>query len=611
MSYGDSRLLSEQPSQSDERLSVPPSPPDPESDVESEVTTPRERTPLPATPHDSSPLTPIEELDRQAATAAILPRPSQTDPEAIFIDTNPFLDTHNHGSIQIGQSGIPNHMVSEPGFDVRGSSPKRKSAAQALPSTPVGRHVPAQSEQVGPLLETPTKMSSDSTDHKNVDALQDALEAELHGTWIFGGKTFLTAFLGSIPDMPPDAAIDKFLQGYDGYHSATRKWKRITVPAKTEGSLYEPFKDHINAILEEFGRDMRCEASATYLTQMAHVLNVYQTGLKTKPDLCIMGIDPVIAREQTFPDPPRYTQCVAPIEIKRQAEVRWEHDVVQLAVYARECFVQQPNRDLVYASLLTEEQMQLHQYDRGGDLHSSFFNIHEDPVTFVKMILALSTEDLKKLGFDTRIYWEGSQRCFRTVSEDSQEVKIYTITEPNHPFRRQAIRGRGTTCWVIEDENGEKFVLKLAWRTFERQPEWHFLEKTCEENKRRAQEEPGRGPVSGVGTILAHWEGQKLSDLRFNIPLKTRDELTVSDRRFYFTIQPYLGPALEKATSSLQSLRALYDIIQGQRELYDLKILHRDISTRNMLCNPDPGAKSGQRAFLIDFDMAKKLDSSS
>ncbi|TFK46729.1 hypothetical protein OE88DRAFT_1637892 [Heliocybe sulcata] len=324
-----------------------------------------------------------------------------------------------------------------------------------------------------------------------------------------------------------------------------------------------------------------------------------------------MGVDPLIAREQTFPDPPKYTHCVAPIEIKCQAALRWGHDAVQLAVYARECFVQQPNRDLVYASLLTEEQMQLHQFDRGGDLHSSFFNIHEDPVTFVKMILALSTEDLEKLGFDTRIYWDGSRRYFRTISEDSREVKIYTISEPDHPFRRHTICGRGTTCWVIQNETGEKVVLKLAWRTFERLPEWHFLEKICEENRRRALEEPERGPIPGVGTILAHWEGKRLSELRFGVALKTPDEQTVSDRRFYYTLQPYLGAALEKAASTLQSLRALYDIIQGQRELYDLKILHRDISTRNMLCNPDPEAQAGQRGFLIDFDMAKKLDSPS
>ncbi|EPQ51033.1 hypothetical protein GLOTRDRAFT_141184 [Gloeophyllum trabeum ATCC 11539] len=62
------------------------------------------------------------------------------------------------------------------------------------------------------------------------------------------------------------------------------------------------------------------------------------------------------------------------------------------------------------------------------------------------------------------------------------------------------------------------------------------------------------------------------------------------------------------ARSVLQLVEAFRDIIAAQRNLALRGIVHRDISTRNMLLNERLDAGVGTRGILIDFDMAKFID---
>ncbi|TFK50083.1 hypothetical protein OE88DRAFT_1661620, partial [Heliocybe sulcata] len=571
----DSRFPSEAPSNFQDTVSVPRSSPEPLPDSESAFD---------ASDSGESSSPPARVQDKGKARAEEQ-QPVDYNPDTIFPDTTHFFDdTHFHGSISMEEIM---ERTPEP------------------PGTPPSRPIPSESVAIE---DTPHGISSDANDHPHVDDLQGALDSELHRTWVNGGRPMVDSFIDSakVSDMISDDEVDAFLESYDGY--VNNRWKDVPESATVEDeTLYEPLRRHMNAILQKFGRTTR-EAVATHNTTMGHLNNMYETKLKTKPDISLMGYGPCVSSDQGIPSPPKYTHCIAPIEVKREKTKSLVNDRIQLAVYARECIIQQPNRNLVYSAALTERNIRLHQYDRGGGMYSCETDIHTDARTFVKIVLALSTEDEKLLGFETRIYWDGPKQYFKP---DLTRPEAYEIDISDKPFRRHTIRGRGTTCWILNGGDGSKLVLKLAWRTVERDAEWTFLDTILEENKKRAEQ--GRPPIPGIGSILKHGDLGKLSDFRHGIPMvahgRTPAAITVvPDRIYYWILEAYYGPSLMRAPSVLQSLNALYDIIEGQKELHELGIVHRDISVRNMVVNLSPDAGEGERGHLIDFDMAKRVD---
>ncbi|EPQ51026.1 hypothetical protein GLOTRDRAFT_141182 [Gloeophyllum trabeum ATCC 11539] len=211
-------------------------------------------------------------------------------------------------------------------------------------------------------------------------------------------------------------------------------WTCLPNDPDEEAELDKPFETIMNDILKFFGRSTR-QAIATHGQQMPHSRDVHATELKTSPDICIIGHGPSITKVQRLPNKPVYTHVAAPIELKHekdayegkqpslgewQAEPHTNHKI-QLAVYARECFVQQPNRRFVYGLLLTEKYVRLFQFDRAGCLFSGRIHIHRDAHMFVKLILALSTTDEAKLGFDTRIHWEDQDLYFSPKAYNTGE----------------------------------------------------------------------------------------------------------------------------------------------------------------------------------------------
>ncbi|EPQ51025.1 hypothetical protein GLOTRDRAFT_29445, partial [Gloeophyllum trabeum ATCC 11539] len=247
----------------------------------------------------------------------------------------------------------------------------------------------------------------------------------------------------------------------------------------------------------------------------------------------------------------------------------------------------------VYGLLLTEKHVRLYQFDRAGAVFSGRVPIHNEATTFVKLILALSTVDEVQLGFNDRIRWKNND--LYCIMDGVGTYKICNVK----PFHRRTIRGRGTTCWVVEDpdEQGSRLLLKFAWRTLDRVPEWEFLEEI--------QRKCGRIP--GVSELRGRGEIERISDLRNGAPLLTPTNKTINDRQYYYVFQPFYGRTLEKAPNTLILLEAFRDIIAAQWELARLDIVHRDISTQNMLLNERPDAQVGERGVLIDFDMAKRV----
>ncbi len=129
------------------------------------------------------------------------------------------------------------------------------------------------------------------------------------------------------------------------------------------------------------------------------------------------------------------------------------------------------------------------------------------------MLGALSLE-ADVVGFDPTIYYQDGRRHVQTVDLDGNEV-VYTLVHERPVFYRRTIRGRGTTCWMVQNEDGDIFIVKDGWKALGRVHESEFL-KMVE-------------GIDGVGQMLGYQDRLAvLSELR----LIDLENMTVEMKNF-------------------------------------------------------------------------------
>ncbi|KAJ2919984.1 hypothetical protein MD484_g501, partial [Candolleomyces efflorescens] len=271
------------------------------------------------------------------------------------------------------------------------------------------------------------------------------------------------------------------------------------------------------------------------------------------------------------------------------------NDLAHTTAFARQMFSHQPNRFFVRSLVVTERRARLFHFDRSGAQYSSLINIHEDAEQFVRLILGLCTTDEAVLGLDDSVQWttnpDGKKigGTLKTVGPDGSVV-AYDLIADELPFVRSGVRGRGTICWPVKNQAGDKFMVKDHWISMAGSgtPEYELLAKAkglpgvCQMvsyESNRAQTKDFRGSTQTLG-----------SDLSFN-------------RRAIRIVMKAYGPSVDKFSSVEDLLGALRDAIAAHRALLSRGVIHRDISLNNILFGP-PGAEEGDRGVLIDFDIA-------
>ena len=197
---------------------------------------------------------------------------------------------------------------------------------------------------------------------------------------------------------------------------------------------------------------------------------------------------------------------------------------------------------------MTEKKVQLFHFDRSGAFHTVRIDIHEEAATFVRMVLGICSDD-KAVGFDTSIYWEGKKRYVRTLDENQREMKI-TLLKQDIMFFRRTIRGRGTFCRPGVDDKNRLVIIKDAWRSKDRSPEWELLKKV-------------KG-LAGVGQMLG-WEedGLTTAKLRDFDHEKLSIFVNFRDRIFYRIIMDAYGRTIENFRSREEFIYAFRDAVAG------------------------------------------------
>ncbi|KAF5340958.1 hypothetical protein D9611_006035 [Ephemerocybe angulata] len=433
----------------------------------------------------------------------------------------------------------------------------------------------------------------------SVDNLQQAVVDELGGkesiyhvdeTW----ATSLYHHMASDSDIA--LFLDKKDSGYEKIGKSKPRWTGIKPKMKKEGELYTPLNIILSRILKEF---LPSDASSTTTrTAVATHKTPFQSKdytHKTFPDIAILATGPsfeIPDISKQFKKGIGYTNVASVFDAKLDREKgRDEDQVGQMGVYCRQIFIQQPNRNFVRCLIITEKHVRVIHFDRSGVYITPFIDIHENPATFIRLVLGLSSLNEADVGLDTRVQWSINPVTGKknggsiTVENEGKEV-TYTMSMKDAPFVRASIRGRGTVCWPATDSNGKRVLIKDAWRTSDRKSESVYLNAA-------------KG-MDGIAQMLLfqdnYAETKNYRPEGFIAP-------TFFNRIKLRVVLEHYGHMLCNFKTRFELMSSLRDAIVEHRKLFRKGVLHRDISLQNILFGLED-APEGRRGIIIDLDMA-------
>lgn len=176
----------------------------------------------------------------------------------------------------------------------------------------------------------------------------------------------------------------------------------------------------------------------------------FDTDMKRKPDL--FGYqEPLLEFGEKRP----YWMKVGPLGELKTGDLKPHEVLVDLANKAFCTFRAQDDRRYVVAISFHKFDVALYLFDRSGACHTSYLNMHKEPENFLRILLGMTMADDVYLGYDPTM---------TLTDDDSRWISInqldYEITW--RVFRSAMIRGRATTCWIVE-RLGVFYAVKDTW----------------------------------------------------------------------------------------------------------------------------------------------------
>ncbi|KAJ2936993.1 hypothetical protein H1R20_g96, partial [Candolleomyces eurysporus] len=394
-------------------------------------------------------------------------------------------------------------------------------------------------------------------------------------------------------DSASESAIKCFFDQSGEYEDG--KWVRISKVLTRKSQLRKSLCGMINCIIRYFSPK---ETHAARKAVDAQVNSFYcdSTGSSTTPsstpDIAIMASGPSFSTPKVAPL--GFSNIAACVGVGlKEVPTDESAQVASMAAHAKHIFIQQPNRNFVRSISVTGRKVRLFHFDRSGAQYSPPFDIHDDPHTFIRLILGLSSLNERTLGLDDTIQWtmgpDGQKvgGTLTTIGPDNVIV-TYNLAMDQGPFARTSLCGRGTTCWVVRKADGERLIVKDYWVAEDRPSEVRLLDE-----------------VKGLPGVcqMVSYEDNRVQTKDFRAEKMALEDDTLKNRTKIRIVMKAYGPTIEKFTSVTQVLSALRDAIAAHKALLDRNIIHRDISPNNVLLGSDD-ADEGDRGVLIDLDIA-------
>ncbi|KAL5636331.1 hypothetical protein ACGC1H_004967 [Rhizoctonia solani] len=348
-----------------------------------------------------------------------------------------------------------------------------------------------------------------------------------------------------------------------------------------------------------------------------------------------------------------------PIEIKKLTGYH-KAAMKQLSRYARAVFAHQLHRRHLYAMMVCSTEATFVRFDRAGILYSRRVNLRTDSKAFTYAFASLLMLDRIDQGYDPAFTCEINQdgrldyyvdlpasaftaKKPSTESAASEETETHRFVVVDRLCHRRSICGRATIVLRIrrvEDSgDGEEYILKIMWRDPERGAEGDVLRKV--KGRFGLAQYVWHGDAFGKCrcSLKANgkWECTKcvaetakigemevcdqLTDIAIEVPpedgkdpeLKLVDTSVchpISQKRPYricvFLVMSSKGVPLDKAESPRQFMQAVLDAILGYWGLFNIGILHRDISEGNVLML-SPGQHLDRDDILDDTNITDEV----
>ncbi|KAF6753368.1 hypothetical protein DFP72DRAFT_901495 [Ephemerocybe angulata] len=315
------------------------------------------------------------------------------------------------------------------------------------------------------------------------------------------------------------------------------------------------------------------------------------------PDISIKATGPSLEAPETsdeYAPGVGYSNVASVIDVSFDQGGDNAEEAAQHAAYCRQIFLAQPNRNFTRSLIATPDGVRLIHYDRSGVYLTPYFDIHQHPYTFIRVVLGLSSNVEEVLGLDSTVQWSIDESTGKrthgtiisSVDANYQPI-IYNLKANEAPFVRPGICGRGTTCWHAYDPvTGQRVLIKDTWRASSKRPEAEFLEAA-------------KG-IPGVVQMIAFQDW--LAETKDYRPEGFGGKDFESRTKSRVVLEHY-GLSIEHFTSRFQVISAIRDALEGHRKLLRKFVLHRNVAIENILFGP-PGAPVGSRGILIDLDLA-------
>ncbi|KAH8102336.1 hypothetical protein DFH11DRAFT_1735668 [Phellopilus nigrolimitatus] len=321
---------------------------------------------------------------------------------------------------------------------------------------------------------------------------------------------------------------------------------------------------------------------------------------------------------------------------------------VQGAQYARLCYSHQEDRRFVVSFCLFDDDMELYVFNRAGIRVSTRFNVHSSPEDFLRVIIGFLVSEEYYIGFDPSFFTDTrpSKPAMSTSAASSSSEpgkasppeaplvnapeataagpsmappanpstkskkpltraatkrlcvkmngKLYRILETIHVD--PVICGRGTVCFMVQGE-GDDYVSVLK-------DSWVDRSRPLKESEVLQDIKTIDGVSRFVDHEIVHFSinGQIIKDTTDSDLLDDEDVVIRDHHRLLIT--PY-GKGLEDFDSLTELVSAFKDYVLVIKALHEKKIVHRDISPRNLILVKIKELLL-RKGVVIDFDYAIK-----
>ncbi|KAF6760879.1 hypothetical protein DFP72DRAFT_1165972 [Ephemerocybe angulata] len=292
-------------------------------------------------------------------------------------------------------------------------------------------------------------------------------------------------------------------------------------------------------------------------THASTFLHADEPSHSSKPHITILATGPSFqeprapeGKEAAYDATIGFSNAASVFQVTRDATSFDDKHIEQLAMHSRQIMMP-PTQPFVLGAYRTE-----------------FVNIHEDPKTFIRLVLGISSAQEAVLGFDTSVQWtiDAGRKVGGTVStlDASGERVAYALQSVEPTFFRHSVRGRGTVCWSAKDATGSPVIIKDLWRADMKGAEHEFLERA-------------KG-LQGVVQMVS-FEDDRAQTKNFRPQTYHSDDF--NNRTLSRVTMTRYGPSIAHSTSQWRLIASIRDAIQGHFNLI-----------------------KANRGILIDLDMA-------